>query len=124
MASLTPGQGMTCAYDPAKRVIKNPVSPKKLPNYMKNLKSHVPVPTIPRVVNRAPEPFEPMPVNEFTWTNDTRKIHYPMMLKKYEIDKIDDRDMDDFRYALSLIVKKKDNNELFDRHLKNEPTED
>ena len=78
---------------------------------MKPLSSHVPVPTIqnPKHIKNVPEPFEAMEINEFKFVNNTRKIHYPLMLKKYEMNRIDDSNVDDFRNAIKLIVKKKDN---------------
>ena len=51
---------------------------------MKQLSSKVPVKTIKRatkgVIN---EPFEIFEVEEFKHMNKTRKIHYPMLAKKY-----------------------------------------
>ena len=84
---------------------------------MKRLSSKPPVKTIKRaakgVVN---EPFERFEVEEFKPVNKTRKIHYPMMLKKYQIERMEDANMDDFRHAMSIIVAG-DNDDLFDRYL-------
>ena len=52
------------------------------------------------------EPFEITEVSTFKYVNNTRKIHYPMMVKKYQIERIDNMDMDDFRKAVELIVSK------------------
>ena len=37
--------------------------------------------------------------------NKTRQIHYPMMVRKYGIEKIDDMSLDFFRDAMSMIVR-------------------
>ena len=83
---------------------------KKLPNYMKALSSKEPVKVIKRekgALHRAVnEPFEINEVSSFKHLNNTRKIHYPMMLRKYQVDRIDNEDMDDFRKAVELIVEK------------------
>ena len=89
---------------------------------MKQLSSKVPVKTIVRtskgVIN---EPFEIYEVEEFKHMNKTRKIHYPMLAKKYQIDKIDNENMDDFRQAMSIIVRRS-NDELFDKFLNKNTT--
>jgi len=66
-----------------------------------------------KVVN---EPFEIEKPNKFKVLNNTRKVHYPMMLQKYHVDKVDDWNIDDFRRAMQIIVRK-DNDALFDKHL-------
>ena len=82
---------------------------KKLPNYMKALSSKEPVKVIKRekgaLYKAANEPFEINEVDTFKYLNNTRKIHYPMMLRKYQVDRINNEDMDDFRQAVQLIVK-------------------
>ena len=50
-----------------------------------------------KVVN---EPFEIEKPNKFKVLNNTRKVHYPMMLQKYHVDKVDDWNIDDFRRAM------------------------
>ena len=66
---------------------------KKLPNYMKALSSKEPVKVIKRekgALHKAVnEPFEITEVSSFKYLNNTRKIHYPMMLRKYQVDRID-----------------------------------
>lgn len=93
---------------------------------MKALSSKEPVKVIQRqkggafkVVN---EPFEACEVSTFKPVNNTRKIHYPMMLRKYHIDRIENEDLDDFRKAVDIIVanSKKDTekyDELFTQSL-------
>ena len=39
------------------------------------------------------------------------------MLRKYQISKIADEDFDDFREAINLIVRNKNNDDLFNMHL-------
>ena len=40
-----------------------------------------------------------------------------MMLRKYNLNKLADEDMDDFRQAINQIVKQKDNDDIFNKHL-------
>ena len=83
---------------------------KKLPNYMKALSSKEPVKVIKRekggLAKASNEPFEINEVSSFKYVNNTRKIHYPMMLRKYQVECIENEDMDDFRKAVELIVEK------------------
>ena len=83
---------------------------KKLPNYMKALSSKEPVKVIKRekggLAKASNEPFEINEVSSFKYVNNTRKIHYPMMLRKYQVERIENEDMDDFRKAVELIVEK------------------
>ena len=62
------------------------------------------------------EPFEINEVEAFKPLNKTRQIHYPMMVRKYGLDRIDDSSLDFFRDAMSVIVRQ-DNDELFNRFL-------
>ena len=48
--------------------------------------------------------------------NNTRKVHYPMMLEKYNQKKISPWNLHDFREAMLLIVKK-DNDDIFSEYL-------
>lgn len=82
---------------------------------MKCLSSKEPVKPIkrePKGANRViVEAFDIPEVEEFRPLNNTRKVHYPMMLEKYQVKK--HREIyDDFREAMSFIVSK-DNDELF-----------
>ena len=60
---------------------------KKEPGYMKLLKSKPPVQMIKRVPKGASkvifEHFDIPEIEEFRPLNNTRKVHYPMMLEKY-----------------------------------------
>ena len=74
---------------------------------MKQLASKVPVKTIKRTkgIREAAEPFEINEIEAFKPLNKTRQIHYPMMVKKYGLDRIDDSSLDFFRDAMSQIVR-------------------
>lgn len=61
------------------------------------------------------EPFDIPEVDEFRPLNNTRKVHYPMMLAKYQI-KQQKEVYDDFRMAMYDIVNM-DNDELFSENL-------
>jgi len=63
------------------------------------------------------EPFDIPEIEEFRPLNNTRKVHYPMMLEKYQVLKYDERNYDDFRHAIRDIVKTKDNDNLFSLNL-------
>ena len=64
------------------------------------------------------EPFDIELPNEFKPLNKTRKVQYPMVLKRYQVERnIKDYDLDDFRQAMDYIVFKKDNDEIFNRNL-------
>ena len=87
---------------------------------MKALSSKEPVPTIKRNKgNRVErESFEIEEPEEFKPVNKTRKVQYPMVLRRYNVDnKIKDSDVDDFRRAMSIIVKKEDNDDIFTKNL-------
>ena len=75
---------------------------------MKALASKEPVKMIERdktgLSKVVPEPFEVHEVSTFKPVNNTRKIHYPMMLRKYHVERIENEDMDDFRKAVEIIV--------------------
>ena len=89
---------------------------------MKRLSSKEPVPTIKRVKGQAVknEPFDIPETDEFQPVNKTRKVQYPMVLKRYNVEKrIKEWDMDDFRKAMDYIVFNKNNDELFDKNLSN-----
>ena len=59
------------------------------------------------------EKFDMPEIEEFKPLNNTRKVHYPMMIKKYKIEKdVDEQHFDDFRMAMNVIIKN-DNDELF-----------
>ena len=77
---------------------------------MKALSSKEPVKVIKRekggLAKASNEPFEINEVSSFKYVNNTRKIHYPMMLRKYQVERIENEDMDDFRKAVELIVEK------------------
>ena len=70
--------------------------PKKLPNYMKALSSKEPAPILNRGDGAvgggggqaASDRLEVGEVSKFRFVNNTRKIHYPMMLRKYQIESI------------------------------------
>lgn len=62
------------------------------------------------------EPFDIQPPKEFKEINNTRKVHYPMMLQKYNCEKVMPWNLDDFRYAMLMIVRT-DNDEVFNEHL-------
>ena len=47
------------------------------------------------------EQFEPMEVDKFKPLNETRKVHYPLMLQKYKMSNIEDESVDDFRKAMA-----------------------
>ena len=87
-----------------------------MPNYMKPLTSKEPVPTIKKPKGFVVEPFDIQEVQELKPLNKTRKIEYPMMLRRYNVNKIQEWDIDDFRKAMGVIVKK-DNDEIFTHHL-------
>ena len=73
---------------------------------MKALSSKEPPPVLNRggASSDANDHLEINEVSTFRYVNNTRKIHYPMMLRKYQIDKISNEDMDDFRKAVEIIV--------------------
>lgn len=54
-----------------------------------------------------------LPLNTEVHVNDTRKIHYPQILKKYKVKSKNPLLIDDFRVALKCIVGKKGNEEIF-----------
>ena len=62
------------------------------------------------------EPFDIQLPKEFKESNNTRKVHYPMMLKKYNHEKIQAWDLHDFRRAMLQIVRK-DNDDMFSENL-------
>ena len=62
------------------------------------------------------EPFEIEPCKQFVEMNNTRKVDYPMMLQKYNIQNVQAWELHDFRKAMLKIVKK-DNDDLFNEHL-------
>ena len=64
------------------------------------------------------EPFDIEEPDEFRPVNKTRKVQYPMVLRRYQVERnIKDVDLDDFRLAMDHIVKKKDNDEIFTKNL-------
>ena len=86
---------------------------------MQQKKSFVPVKIIKppaKGQKQVNEPFEPLEVDKFKPMNETRKVHYPLMLQKYKMSNIDDENVDDFRKAMACIVKS-DNDEVFSRYL-------
>ena len=93
---------------------------------MKALKSYVPVKPIPRTKGRGVivEQFDIQKPSDFKPLNNTRKVEYPMMLRKYlngdieKIKKIQEVDLDDFRGAMQKIVKDSDNDDIFSEALK------
>lgn len=58
------------------------------------------------------EPFDIQLPKEFKECNNTRKVDYPMMLKKFNHEKIEAYDFHDFRRAMIQIVRM-DNDEMF-----------
>jgi hypothetical protein len=88
---------------------------------MKLLSSKAPVQMIKRIPKGASkvhfEPFDIPEIEEFRPLNNTRKVHYPMMLEKYQVFKYDESNYDDFRHAIRDIVKTKDNDNLFSENL-------
>ena len=64
------------------------------------------------------EPFDIEEPDEFRPVNKTRKVQYPMVLRRYQVERnIKDIDLDDFRLAMDHIVKRKDNDEIFSKNL-------
>lgn len=87
---------------------------------MKNLSSRQPVPIIKRTKGNQVEVehFDIVEPEKFKPINKTRKVQYPMVLKRYQVEKsIKDYDLDDFRQAMDFIVFKKDNDEIFSKNL-------
>ena len=71
---------------------------------MQQKKSFVPVKIIKPPVKgqkQVMEQFEPMEVDKFKPLNETRKVHYPLMLQKYKMSNIEDESVDDFRKAMA-----------------------
>ena len=83
---------------------------------MKPLTSKESVPTIKRSKGFVVKTFEIQEVEELKPLNKTRKIEYPSMLRRYNVEQIQEWDIDDFRKAMGVIVKK-DNDEIFSQHL-------
>ena len=46
------------------------------------------------------EPFDIQAPKEFNEINNTRKVHYPMMLTKYNCEKVSPWNLHDFRKAM------------------------
>ena len=87
---------------------------------MKGVASRPPVPIIKRTKGHmvTNEPLEIEEPDEFRPVNKTRKVQYPMVLRRYQVERnIKDIDLDDFRLAMDHIVKKKDNDEIFTKNL-------
>ena len=92
---------------------------------MKKLKTRQPAPIIKRAKGNQVEvePFDIVQPDELKPINKTRKVQYPMVLKRYQVEKnIKDYELDDFRQVMDYIVQKKDNDEIFSNNLKNQPS--
>ena len=95
---------------------------KQEPGYMKKLNSKQPAPILKRTKGNQVEvePFDIIQPEELKPMNKTRKVQYPMVLKRYQVEKnIKDYELDDFRQVMDYIVFKKDNDEIFSNNLKN-----
>ena len=97
---------------------------------MKLLSSKEPVATIKRTkgLHVPNEPFDKLEVETFREVNKTRKVQYPMVMKKY-LDKeamldIKEWDVDDFRYTMRKIVNNHGNDETFTKILSNTTARD
>ena len=93
---------------------------------MKLLSSKEVVPTIKKVIKgerHINEPFDIEEPGEFKPVNKTRKVQYPMVLRRYQValgknkDEVQEWDIDDFRLAMKVIVKKGDNDDIFTKNL-------